>query len=199
MEQLLRLRRFLEQPPPVRSETSERCDFCAVPIGREHRHVVDIESRRLICACRPCWLLFTNPAAAGGKYRSVGHRKERIEEEFDWNDLAMPAGMAFFIRSSNIDRVAGFYPSPGGATESGLNLDGDEPVFRKLEADVEALLVYRRGGQAECWIVPVDTCYELVGRIRRCWCGFDGGPEARNEIEGFFKRLQQQRSAPCPI
>lgn len=199
MEPVLRLRRFLEQPPPASAQTAERCDFCAVPLDREHRHIVDIESRRLICACRACWLLFTNPASAGGRYRSVGDRRERVEEEFDWNELAMPAGIAFFIRSSKMDRVAGFYPSPGGATESGLSFEVQQPVFRKLEADVEALLVYKRREQTECWIVPVDACYELVGRIRRCWHGFDGGPETRNAIEGFFETLREPGNGPWQI
>jgi hypothetical protein len=199
MEQVLRLRRFLQQPAPVRTEPVERCEFCAAPLGPGHSHVVDIENRRLVCSCRPCWLLFTNPGAAGGKYRSAGDRREQVEDAgLDWTGLAMPAGMAFFIRSSNPDRVLGFYPSPGGATESGLTFEGDQSPFREIETDIEALLVYKRGARTEFWIVPVDACYELVGRIRRCWRGFDGGPEARAEIEGFFERLRDHRSVPWP-
>ena len=90
-----------------------------------------------------------------------------------------------------------FYPSPAGATESGLPLEiWDElvtanPVLGTLEPDVEALLVRRRRRRpdTECWIVPVDACYELVGRIRRHWKGFQGGQEAWLEIEIFFAGL----------
>jgi hypothetical protein len=34
--------------------------------------------------------------------------------------------------------------------------------------------------------VPVDRCYELAGRLRRVWRGFDGGAEARAEIAAFL-------------
>lgn len=198
--QVLRLRRILEQPVPMRTETAELCEFCAAPVGPQHSHVVDVENRRLMCSCRACWLLFTNPGAAAGRYRSAGERREKVDDgEFDWTELAMPAGMAFFIRHSKPERVVGFYPSPGGATESALTFDNDQPAFGRLEADIEALLVYKRGAETECWIVPVDACYELVGRIRRCWRGFDGGAEARTEIEGFFERLREDGSVPWPI
>ena len=81
-----------------------------------------------------------------------------------------------------------------GATESLLSLETWEelaranPLLASLATDVEALLVrnvQRRGG-FECYIVPIDACYELVGRIRRRWKGFDGGEEAWKEIDGFF-------------
>jgi hypothetical protein len=61
------------------------------------------------------------------------------------------------------------------------------PELATLEPEVEALLVSRR----ESWIVPVDACYELVGRIKRTWRGFDGGSEAWREIDGFFAGLAQ--------
>lgn len=199
MEELLRLRRFLDRPPSPTPQAAERCELCGAALAPEHSHVMDLESRRLMCSCRPCRLLFMNPAAAGGRYRAVGERYERLpESEVDWEPFDMPAGMAFFIRSSKANRVSAFYPSPGGATESALPVDASWPALCVLEADIEALLVYRRAGAAECWIVPVDACYELVGRIRRSWRGFDGGAEARSEIESFFAKLQEQRSAACP-
>jgi hypothetical protein len=37
--------------------------------------------------------------------------------------------------------------------------------------------------------VPIDRCYELVGRMRRHWRGFDGGDEVRAQIEVFFAGL----------
>jgi hypothetical protein len=41
---------------------------------------------------------------------------------------------------------------------------------------------------AELYVVPVDTCYELVGRLRRLWRGFDGGREANDAIDDLFAR-----------
>ena len=50
---------------PVRS-AGERCDYCAVPVGGVHGHVVDLESRRILCACRPCYIVFEPKGAAQG-------------------------------------------------------------------------------------------------------------------------------------
>jgi len=55
---------------------------------------------------------------------------------------------------------------------------------------VEALLLRRLAGRFECFLVPIDACYELVGRLRRHWRGFDGGDEVRSEIEAFFEGLR---------
>jgi hypothetical protein len=92
-------------------------------------------------------------------------------------------------------RVVAFYPSPAGATESGVAIETwdemvrTEPALATLEPDVEALLIRRERDSSESWIVPVDTCYELVGQIRKCWTGFDGGDAARGEIAAFFAAL----------
>ena len=34
--------------------------------------------------------------------------------------------------------------------------------------------------------MPIDACYELVGRLRALWRGFDGGQEAHDAIDAFF-------------
>ncbi|MGH7717561.1 MAG: DUF5947 family protein, partial [Gemmatimonadaceae bacterium] len=61
-EPLLKLRRFLEPKP--RARAGERCEFCAEPLPDEHSHVVNVETRSLVCACRPCYFLFMNRGAA---------------------------------------------------------------------------------------------------------------------------------------
>ncbi len=38
--------------------------------------------------------------------------------------------------------------------------------------------------------MPVDVCYELVGRMRLHWQGFDGGAEARADLAAFFDRVR---------
>jgi hypothetical protein len=101
--------------------------------------------------------------------------------------------MAFFFHSSAAGRVVAFYPSPVGATESLLNVDAwDDRVLTELEPDVEALLVNRTRGRRECWIVPVDRCYELVGLVRTHWKGFGGGAEVWEALDGFFDRLRKE-------
>jgi hypothetical protein len=118
-----------------------------------------------------------------------------------WDALQIPVGVAFFFFNSSLQRVAAFYPSPAGATESLLPLDtwtdivAAHPCLPELAPDVEALLVRRSRDRTESFIVPIDACYELVGHLRRHWRGFDGGPEARQQIDRFFARLRE-RSRP---
>ena len=87
-----------------------------------------------------------------------------------------------------------FYPGPAGVAESELGLAAwtdvleANPELGVLSDDVEALLV--RGAdhdhKAQCFLVPIDACYELAGRLRSVWRGFDGGQDARAVIEDFF-------------
>jgi hypothetical protein len=190
-------------PSPLEPEPGaalgERCDLCGEAVAPEHRHLVDVESRRLLCACRACTLLFDRPAAGGGHLRLVPLGRRRLERfAFDdavWERLRIPVQMAFFFDSSAAGRVVALYPSPMGATESLLALEAwDElaeanPLLRELEPDVEALLVSHARGMREHWRVPIDDCYELVGIIRSRWRGFSGGEDVWRAIALFFDDL----------
>ncbi len=193
-----RLRSLLEARPQARA--GERCELCGVGIPGDHRHLVNLESRSLLCVCRPCFLLFTAKGAAGGRYRAVPERclfapGLRLSEA-QWERLQIPVNIAFFFHNSSLGRTVAFYPSPAGATESLLPLaTWDEvvranPLLAGLEPDVEALLVYKRSTGFECYVAPIDACYELVGRIRRRWKGFQGGEEAWRDIDEFFSGLR---------
>ena len=200
MESVLRLRRFLESssPPPP----AERCGFCDAPVGAEHSHVVGLERRELLCVCRPCYLLFMTPGAAQGKYRAVTnrylHAPELVPSAAQWDEFRIPVGIAFFFHNSAQNRAVGLYPSPAGATEAAFpaaawqELVKANPVLESMEPDVEALLVSRLPGRLDAFIVPIDACYELVGRIRRHWRGFGGGERAWSEIDGFFASLRER-------
>jgi hypothetical protein len=194
------LRPFLGPP----QAPGERCELCATPVGEEHSHVVNVETRELLCACRPCHLLFTNPVAARGKYRAVPGRHLRDPGfrlgEAAWERLQIPVRMAFFFRNSKLDRVVAFYPSPAGATESLLalgawdDLVAENPRLRELEPDVEAFLVHggRDSAGFRCFVVPINACYELVGRVRQKWKGLSGGEEAWRSIDTFFADLESR-------
>lgn len=174
-----------------------RCELCNERLDVEHGHLVDLDQRSLRCVCRACRLLFAPEGAGKGRFRAVPDRWAALEDlaEESW-PADVPVGLAFFIRSSVTGRAAIFYPSPAGATESLVAVeDWDSLAARHLELatlqpDVEALLVRSHDGRREAFIVPVDVCYELVGAIRRHWCGFHGGPEADAAIERVFARVR---------
>jgi hypothetical protein len=195
------LRRFAAGVP-VKPVPGERCEMCSEPIAADHAHVVNVEARALLCTCRTCYLLFTRPGAAQGRYRAVPDRRLRLTgfqlSESRWDALQIPVRMAFLFHNTALGRVVSLYPSPAGATESLLPLEAWQdlveanPVLGAMEPDVEALLVHGpRGGDGfECFLVPIDACYELTGVVRRRWRGFDGGEEAWRDIEDFFARLR---------
>ena len=180
----------------------ERCELCAEPIPPEHRHLLDLHDRRLLCACRACTILFDRSGAGGGHYRLVPDRSLLLDgfdlDDVTWRRFELPVDMAFFFHSSPAGRVVAFYPSPLGATESLLDLHAwDElvatnPVLLQLEPDVEALLVNRAQGKREHWILPVDRCYELVGLVRTHWRGFRGGYEVWRKLDEFFDERRRR-------
>ena len=208
-----RARRAAATPPVPPPPLGERCELCDEDLGSErgtpHGHLVDLHQRSLACACRACYLLFTQPRA-GGRYRAVPERYLSLPDlqlsPSDWDALAIPVDVAFFFVNSELERVAAFYPGPAGATESLLALDAWDgivagvPVLAGLAPDVEAFLVRGTGrsggGEVEGFLVPIDTCYELVGHLRRLWQGFDGGKEANDALDAFFARLRE-RSVPA--
>jgi Family of unknown function (DUF5947) len=192
----------------AQSGAEEACEFCAAPIPAEHGHVADLEQSTLMCACRACYLLFTHSSAgltpAGrGRYRSVPDRylsdPARPMSEGEWDSLEIPVGLAFFLRGS--EGVAGFYPSPAGATECRLDLQAwdrvaaSHPMLTAAAPDVEAVLISRGQDGVEYFLVPIDACYELAGRMRMLWRGFDGGSEARQSITEFLDGVRSRTRA----
>jgi Family of unknown function (DUF5947) len=180
---------------PAVAEAPERCDLCAAPVPPVHRHMLDLERRRLLCACRACALLFDRDAAGGSHYRLIPQRriflKDFVLDDGLWDTLRIPVEMAFFINSSAAGRVVALYPGPMGVTESSLELDDwDDPALRELEVDVEALLVNHAEG--ETFLVPIDDCYRLAGLIRTSWRGLAGGEDVWREIRGFFATLREE-------
>jgi hypothetical protein len=188
--------------PPV----GERCEMCSAPVAEEHQHVVDVQSRSLMCTCRPCYLLFSDQHAEL-RYRAVPDRYLSFPgfrlAQSDWDELQIPVALAFLFENSVQERIVAFYPSPAGATESELSMSAWQrvlaanPGLDTVRPDVEALLI--RGGREtegfDCHVVPIDACYELVGRMRATWRGFDGGQEARAALDEFFAAVDR-RSTP---
>jgi hypothetical protein len=187
-----------------REPAGERCEMCSEAIADEHQHVVNVAGRQLLCVCRACYLLFTD-SQAELRYRAVPDRylafPEFALDRLTWEALQIPVGVAFFFTNSALGRTVAFYPGPAGATESELDLDawnaigGADPRVGLLADDVEALLVRvpqneeAEDGAPETYLVPIDACYEFVGRLRMLWRGFDGGQEAKAFIDRFFAQI----------
>jgi hypothetical protein len=106
-------------------------------------------------------------------------------------------------------------------------LAADHPLLAAMAPDVEAALICRSAGSdpatprsagsdpatprsagsdpatppkgsVEYFLVPIDTCYELAGRMRLYWRGFDGGEQARQSITEFLDRVRSlARPAPA--
>jgi hypothetical protein len=196
-----RLRQLAQRAADERQAAQERCELCGEPIPAQHRHLLDLKSGDLMCACQACKILFDRKAAGAGHYRLVPDRRLRIEDfrldDESWAALEIPVDMAFFFHSTRAERVSAFYPSPAGPTESLLRFDAwkdieeANPILRSLEPDVEALLVNRARGAREYFLVPIDDPYRLVALIRGRWRGLTGGQEVWEEIEGFFAGLSQ--------
>lgn len=193
--------------PKQKAAPGEECEFCTEALPAEHSHVADVEVRSVKCSCRGCYLLFSSEGAAAGRYRAIPDGAvfdpSFVLTAAQWDALQVPVGICFFFHNSSLGKTVAFYPSPAGATESLLPLDvWDElsdanPALRAMLPDVQALLVRRPsrgdvGSDNECYVVPIDACYELVGIIRRTWKGFDGGEEAHTAIDGFFSHLRER-------
>lgn len=197
------LQRMRASRPAAR--VGERCDMCGEPIGEEHSHIVSVANRSLMCSCRGCYLLFTQQDAALA-YRAVPDRYLSFPtldiSPTQWDELQIPVGVAFFFFNSQLGRTIAFYPSPAGATESELPLGAwdqllsDNAELATLVPDVEALLVRRTDDTVECYLIPIDACYQLVGRLRSLWRGFDGGRDARDALDAFFADVRS-RSRPA--
>lgn len=212
------LARFVGTRP--RPTPGEACEMCAVAVSDDHRHVVDLERRSLLCVCRGCALLFERNAGGTpvpdrrladsrlhpGRYRTVPDRYVAIAPFTlpgpAWAALQIPVGVAFVVVNTQLDRTVAFYPSPGGATESELPLDawgdvvGANPALADVEPDVEAVLLRTGDDEPTCHVVPVDRCYELVGAMRLHWRGFDGGSEVRDQIAAFFDDVSARARTP---
>jgi hypothetical protein len=187
------LRRFVRSRAAV-----ERCELCGLELAREHRHLLEVSNRKIVCACDPCALRFTD--VVDGRFKLIP-RDARILPDFrvtdaQWDDLALPINLVFLFHDSVAGKTTALYPGPAGVTESLLRLEAwqtlleQNPALARMQSDVEALLVNRVGAAREYFIAPIDACFELTGLIRMHWRGLSGGNEVWGEIGGFFTRLK---------
>jgi hypothetical protein len=119
MSSFATLRNLVRKP-----ESRERCDMCGAGLMPQHQHLIDPVTRRLVCACDACTILFYRSGET--KYKSIPRNARRLDSfrltDGQWDSLMIPIGLAFFVKSSTEGRVLALYPSLAGATESMLDL-----------------------------------------------------------------------------
>lgn len=194
------LRRLMRPLPGPRS--TARCGLCGGDLLDVHAHVVDLDRRCLVCTCGICALAAQSAGGPSTRYRAVPERSLQLRSipasDPLWDVIAIPVGLAFFFLNSKLGRYVALYPGPAGATESTLPLDAwpllaaADPRLSTMEPDVEALLVRRGDDAYACFLVPIDLCYELAGRIRARWTGLTGGDDVRAELDAFFEALRRR-------
>ena len=193
------------QGPAARRAPEERCDICNATVPDDHRHLLHLEERQIVCACEACWALHSGDP----EYRPAGMRTVWLED-FDcseemWGSFQVPIGLAFFMRSSVSGGVVAFYPSPAGATESELSLDAWDafvarnPLLADLDPDAEALVVNRLSAPPSYVIAPIDDCYRLVGLIKSRWEGISGGDALQQAVPEFFAALRTRTGAASGV
>lgn len=176
------------------------CELCSLPLAATHRHLYEVSSGEVVCACDGCALTFHG--VADGPYKVVPRDARKVEgftiTDMQWDHLSLPINLAFFVR--DVDEGGGgvraLYPSPAGVTESELPFDMWEAIFEEndmldaIEPYVEAMLVNRLSEDSEVFVVPIDLCYELTGLIRIHWKGLSGGEEVQRQMTDFFDRVR---------
>jgi Family of unknown function (DUF5947) len=197
------LGRFVRRGPAI-----ERCDLCGAALALDHQHVLEPGTGRLICACQACAILFGNQGKS--RYLRVPRRILLLRDfqltDGQWESLAIPINMAFFVRSVQKGRVVAYYPSPAGAIESTLPLDAwseianANPILVEMQPDVEALLVIRESrdhqpAESCSYLLPIDETYRLVGLIRSRWKGLSGGAEVWENVSSFLASLREKANA----
>ena len=180
---------------PPRATSKATCELCPLGIGENHRHLLHLVERRIICVCETCW----STRSGDPEFRPPGSRT-LVLDDFDmsdevWAGFGIPIGLTFLMRSSVSGGVVALYPSPAGATESELDLGAWDalcaanPILDRLEPDAEALVVDRTSPRHVYAIVPVDQAYKLVGLVKERWEGISGGRGVQEAVAEYFEAL----------
>lgn len=183
------LRRFAAEAPAA----VERCDRCAAVLAASHPHWLDAKSRRMRCVCGSC-----GDANAPWKLvrRRVAALRELDGDTDAWDRLGSPVGLAFVALSGENREPFVYFPGPAGATAAAIDwldwatLCARVPAVGGMHADIEALLVNRLDGARDHYIVSIDICYHLVGRLRQQGRGWAG--DVGREVEGFMTSLRRE-------
>ena len=179
----------------------ERCDLCDATMPDDHRHLLHLDERRIVCA-RASLLgaALRRPRVPAGRHADAVARGLRAAPTSCGRRSRSRSGWRSSCAASVTGGVVAFYPSPAGATESELDLEAWDALVAAqpacsadLEPDAEALIVNRLGEPPQYAIAPIDQCYALVGLIKSRWEGISGGTALETAVPEFFDALRAAR------
>jgi Fe-S cluster biogenesis protein NfuA len=183
-----------EAPP---AHDAGQCELCPLSVPEEHKHLLHLTERRILCVCSTCWAMRSGDA----EFRPVGNRTVWLDDfalgDEQWAAFGLPIGLAFLMISSVSGGVVALYPSPAGATESELDLEAWADVCAanpqlELEPDAEALIVNRLTEPAQHVIAPIDKAYGLVGVVKSSWEGISGGDGVGLAVTRYLDGLRPE-------
>jgi hypothetical protein len=192
------LQRFARRSVEASAAALQKCDLCTEVIRPEHRHLLEStsEGRQVACVCQACALLFAQPAASLGRYRLIPQRFLNLVDvamsDAEWNSLHVPVGLCF-ITGDQVYFPGALGPTAGALDQAmWLELTRRYPILAEIEPDLEALLVNRARGAREYFIVPIDSCFQLVAIVRTHWRGLSGGKDVWAHIDAFVETLRKR-------
>ncbi len=189
------------QGSPGAATETEACDLCGVGIPDEHRHLLHLTERRIVCSCETCWAM----RSGEGDYRPTGNRTlwlAGLEVPDDlWAGFQIPIGLAFFMESTVTGCVVAMYPSPGGATESELHFESWAGCGAQPRAGGSG--ARHRGTHRQPDGRPADLRHRADRPLLRAdrhhqggLEGISGGPGVQVAVDRFFEGLRAEAASP---
>ena len=177
------LRRFVRPPaPPAPRAEAGRCELCPLSLPDDHKHLLDLEERRIVCVCADLLVdaLGRRALPADRLAHAVARRRSSSRTSCGRSSRSRSAWRSSCARATS-GKVVGLYPSPAGATECELDLEAWDrlvaanPVLEDLDPDAEALIVNRMAVAAR----PRDRPARRLLPARRDRQGDLGGDQRR--------------------
>ena len=186
----LQMREMPDGPQPIEAD----CDLCGTSMPEDHRHLLELEERRIVCVCESCWALRSGeaqycPPARGSSCSTTSTCPTSCGRGCA-SRSAWPSSFARTTASWRSTRAPPARPSPSSELEAWDELVGRNGVVGDIERDSEALVVDKLNDGIQAAIVPTDEAYRMVGLVKANWQGISGGQGVPAAVAGFFDELR---------